>query len=97
MEIRISQGVGSNPKLWAVKDRKNQVGEFDLSDEPGSFDPEAKGINGMSGIIWKRGGHPAEVLPRKLYASVDEWVSDLRAEYPGATIIGADDEPQSWL
>ena len=53
MKIRISQGVGSNPKLWARTDR--MVGEFDVSDEPGSYDADANGISGMSGIVWKRG------------------------------------------
>jgi hypothetical protein len=92
MTIRVSRGVGSNPKLWAVS--TSQVGEFDLSDLPGHY--VANGISGMSGIVWKR-GCIAETYPRKLYSSVDEWVDDLRAEYPGAKIIRADNEPQSWL
>jgi hypothetical protein len=95
MKIRVSRGVGSNPKLWAVA-ADRQVGEFDLSDEPGRYDAEVNGISGKSGIIWKR-GRIAEVYPRKLYDSVDEWVDDLRAEYPDATIVRADDEEQRWL
>jgi hypothetical protein len=94
VRIRISRGVGSNPKLWAVGGN-TQVGEFDISDEPGWEDADAMG--GMTGIIWRNGGHPAEVLPRKLYADVEEWVSDIRAEYPDAVIIRADKEPQNWL
>ena len=63
--IRISQGVGSNPKLWAVLNSRDQVGEFDISNEPGWYgytdddgrkvietEATATGINGMSGIIW---------------------------------------------
>lgn len=101
MKIRISQGVGSNPKLWAVlRDgkRTDMAGEFDLSDEPGRID--AYGIYGMSGIIWKDSGDNntgGDVLPRRLYRSVNEWVSDIRTEYPAAEIIRADDEPQDWI
>lgn len=94
MKIRISQGVGSSPKLWARTDR--MVGEFDVSDEPGSYDADANGISGMSGIVWKR-GCIAETYPRKLYGSVDEWVADIRAEYPDAEVVRADDKPQNWL
>ena len=93
MKIRISQGVGSNPKLWAVG-ADSQVGEFDLSDEPGW--ETATGIGGMSGIVWKA-GRIAETYPRKLYGSVDEWVADIRAEYPDAEVVRADDKPQNWL
>ena len=102
MMIRISQGVGSNPKLWAVSSGKNatQVGEFDLSDAPGWYsldeDGAVTGINGMSGIVWKH-GMIAETYPRKLYRSVDEWAADIAAEYPDAEIIRADNEPQHWL
>ena len=93
MEIRISQGVGSNPKLWARSDKPDtMVGEFDLSDEAGWYDADANGISGMSGIVWKA-GRVAEVYPRKLYANVDEWAADVAAEYPDAVIIRADDEP----
>lgn len=101
MEIRISRGVGSNPKLWAVAGGKRgtQVGEFDVSDVPGWR--TADGMGGMSGIVWAAEGAGARtssgVLPRKLYASVDEWVADVAAEYPGATIVRADDKPQNWL
>jgi hypothetical protein len=97
VKIRISAGVGSSPKLWAVLGGKagSQVGEFDLG-EPGRYDAEANGISGMSGIVWKR-GRIAETHPRKLYGSVDEWVADVAAEYPGAEIERADDKPQDWL
>jgi hypothetical protein len=85
--IRVTKGIGSSPKLWAWSvGSDTMVGEFDLSDEPGWYDAEANGINGMSGIVWKRGGHPAEVLPRKLYRSIDEWIVDVKAEYPDAVI-----------
>jgi hypothetical protein len=94
MTIRVSRGVGSNPKLWATA--ASQVGEFDLSDAAGSYDAESNGVSGMSGIVWMR-GRIAETHSRKLYASVDEWVDDIRAEYPGYEIIRADDEPQRWL
>lgn len=95
MRIRISQGVGSSPKLWARTDR--MVGEFDISDEPGWYDAEANGISGMTGIIWRNGGHPADVMPRRLYASVEEWMADIQREYPDAVIIRADNEPPSWV
>ena len=91
--VRISQGVGSNPKLWAVGGNR-QIGEFDLSDEPGSYDADADGINGMSGIVWRPDG---SVKPRELYASVEAWVADIQREYPNAVIIRDDNEPQNWL
>ena len=97
MKIRVSRGCGSSPKMWAVSSgsRGSQVGEFDLG-EPGRYDAEANAISGMSGIVWKR-GCVAETFPRKLYGSVDEWVADIRAEYPDAEIVRADGEPQNWL
>ena len=101
MKIRISQGVGSSPKLWACSNGRNgtQLGEFDVSDEPGWADETAMG--GMTGIIWAPEGvgdrTPSGVLPRELYTSVDEWVADIAKEYPDAEIIRADDEPQNWL
>jgi hypothetical protein len=94
VRIRISLGVGSNVKLWAVADRRTQIGEFDVSDVPGWRTETA--IGGMTGIVWKR-GRIAETYPRKCYASPEEWVADLRAEYPDAAIDRADGEPQNWL
>ena len=96
--IRISRGVGSSPKLWAVLRSgklRTQVGEFDLADKPGWIDEEANGIDGMSGLVWKC-GHIAEAYPRKLYASVEEWIADLAREYPDAEVIRAEDEPPDW-
>ena len=72
-----------------------QVGELDLG-EPGRYDAETNAISGMSGIVWVR-GRIAETYPRKLYASVDEWVADVAREYPDAVIVRADGEPQNWL
>jgi hypothetical protein len=95
MKIRVSRGVGSSPKMWAVADRRTQVGEFDVSADAGRI--EGDSMTGMSGIVWKRGSAPCDVYPRKLYASVEEWVDDLRHEYPGAEIVRADHEPQNWL
>jgi hypothetical protein len=104
--IRISQGVGSNQKLWAVvryddhRKPTTQVGEFDISDEPGRFEGVGA-ICGMSGIVWCSTGpskaYPSGVHARKLYRSADEWVEDIVREYPDAVIIRADDEPQDWL
>ena len=93
--IRISRGSGSSPKLWAVLGGKSgsQVGEFDVSSEPGWATATATG--GMTGIVWRR-GCLAETYPRKCYASPEEWVADLRAEY-GCEIERADGEPQNWL
>ena len=96
--IRISRATGSSPKLWAVLRSgklRTQVGEFDLADKPGSYDAEANGINGMSGIVWKC-GRVAETYPRKLYASAEEWIADIVREYPDAEVIRADDEPPDW-
>ena len=95
MRIRVSKGVGSNPKLWACTDGPGatQVGEFDLSDEPGWIDGD--GMGGMTGMVWPAdGGLPTD---RLLYQSVDEWVADVAAMYPAAVIVRADDEPQEWL
>jgi hypothetical protein len=50
----------------------------------------------MTGIVWLR-GRIAEISARRPYRSVDEWVADIAAEYPGARIVRADDEPQNWL
>ena len=85
--IRVTKGYGSNPKAWAVirePGRHTQVGEFDLSEEPGWYDPVGNGINGMSGIIWNPDG---TISDRLLYNSLDEWVSDISAVYPGAEIV----------
>jgi hypothetical protein len=97
--IRVTAGIGSNPKLWAILQsgkQSGQVGEFDLSDEPGRYDAESDGINGMSGIIWRNGSHPSDVLPRKLYHSINEWIADVSAEYPDATIIKALGSKPNW-
>jgi hypothetical protein len=80
--------------MWAVATPGSQVGEFDVSDEPGWIDGD--GMGGMSGIVWVR-GKIAETYPRKLYANVEEWVVDVAAEYPDAEIVRADSEPQNWL
>ena len=101
-EIRVTRGVGSSPKLWAViyvrepgrKRYDSQVGEFDVSDEPGWMDETAMG--GMTGIVWKR-GRIAETYPRRTYASPEEWIADLMAEYPEATFDVDLNANQSWL
>jgi hypothetical protein len=87
--IWITNGVGSNPKLWAIFQdgaKRDQVGEFDLSPDPGWYDPVSNGISGMSGIVWKA-GQIAETYPRKLYRDKSEWLADLAAEYPYAEMI----------
>lgn len=93
--IRITAGIGSNPKAWAVLDKRDMVGEFDLSDEPGWIDEEANGWNGMTGIIWLP-GRVAETTERKCYASIEEWAADIAAMYPDAGIVWALGEKPNW-
>ena len=59
MKIRISQGVGSNPKLWAVGGNRH-IGEFDISDEPGTYNAEANGAPTLriSDLAWDSDGWP---------------------------------------
>lgn len=93
MKIRISKGVGSSPKMWACSSGAgapsggSQVGEFDL---PTATTPVP------TGIVWVN-GEIAVTRDRREYRDVDEWVADIAAEYPGAYIVRADDEPQNWV
>lgn len=96
MRIRVSQGSGSNAKLWAMaygRGMRRQVAEFDL--------PPVL----MTGIVWAPyeavGGPmrwPSAVgdlgcSARREYASVDEWVADIKRLWPGVDVEDARDEP----
>lgn len=96
MRIRVSRGVGSNPKLWGMLydgGYARQVMEMDLAPAP------------LTAILWgpleKTGGPFAWPSPygelglddRKPYPSADAVVDALAALWPAAEIVRADDEP----
>jgi len=96
--IRVTQGVGSNPKLWGTLREgryERQVMELDL--------PTA--TTGVTGILWGPralvGGCMEWASPygalgltaRKPYPSVDAVVAEMAALWPDAAIVRADGEP----
>lgn len=98
MMIRISQGTGSNPKLWGMLydggGYRRQIAELDLP----------VGVQ-ITAIVWApyetvggpmRWPSPVGELgctARRPYSSVDEWVEDVRRLWPGVEVVDERDLP----
>jgi hypothetical protein len=96
MLIRVSRGVGSNPKLWGMlygDGYSRQVMELDCPPAPltailwGPYDA----VGGP--MSWPSPYGPLGLTSRKRYAGVDAVVAELAALWPAAEIVRADDEP----
>lgn len=103
MKIRVSKGVGSNPKLWGMLydgRYSRQVMELDVpvTHRDGSVCPLTAMVWGPYDAVggpmaWPSPYGPLGLTDRREYESVDAVVAELAALWPAAEIVRADDEP----
>lgn len=98
MMIRVSRGVGSNPKLWGMLydgRYSRQVMELDVPSATTALTAIMWGPYGEVGgaMSWPSPYGPLGMTSRAPYDSVDAVVIALAALWPAADIVRADDEP----